>query len=182
MSPFSLWTQNQWDYGAHWKSMSLVFWRTYCTYTWQVWNITDNSEHFEITFHYSLTLWMAFSSSINKHRTLKAQLNLGQQCHECVMHTFHGSLVLCVLLGSLCLLSWRQRSLQLWWDPLPGWSGTGGLLCGKLAPCCHWNSSHMHKVKIRITDIFWHTAFESYTLTQCCGVSAFECSKRIFAV
>lgn len=54
-------------------------------------------------------------------------------------HTFHGSLVLCVLLGSLCLLSWRQRSLRLWWDLLLGWSETAGLLCGKLAPYSHWS-------------------------------------------
>lgn len=157
MSPFSLWTQNQWDYGPHWKSTSLVSIRL-CSdahsYTWQVWNIWQLW-----AFWNNLSLqFNTMNSLINKHRTLKAQLNLGQQCHECVIHTFHGSLVLCVLLGSLCLLSWRQQSLQLWWGPLPGWSGTGGLLCGKLAPCYHWKSWRVRMVKIRITDIFWQKA------------------------
>lgn len=54
--------------------------------------------------------------------------------------TFRGFWALCVLLGSLCLLSWRQRSLRLEWDPLPCSSETVGLLCGRLAPCSRWNT------------------------------------------
>lgn len=57
-------------------------------------------------------------------------------------HTFRGPLVLCVLLGSPCLLFWRPQSRRLWWDPLPDWSKTADLLCGKLAPYCHCNDMY----------------------------------------
>lgn len=72
-----------------------------------------------------------------KKKTPNKTLKLG----KCIYHTFRGPLALCVLLGSPCLLSWRPQSLRLWWDPLPDWSKTADLLCGKLAPYCHCNDT-----------------------------------------
>lgn len=74
------------------------------------------------------------------------KLIINHSSNNMLIPTFHGSSVLCVLLGSLFLLSWRQQFLRLWWGPLPDWSETAGLLCEKLAPYSHWNKWWTHNI------------------------------------
>lgn len=132
MSPFSLWTKYQRDFIQQRTPSPLI--QHICAWM----RIHDECEISQTplwAFLDSFSIqWMAFSGQ--------------QHNNKMCIHTFHGSLVLCVLLGSLCLLSWRQQSLRLWWDPLPGWSETAGLLCGKLAPYSHWNEWQIHIIKV----------------------------------
>lgn len=111
---------------------------------------------------------MAFSGLTHKHGTQwywKDNFIMDNNAMKMCIHTFHGSLVLCVLLGSLCLLSWRRQSLRLWWDPLPGWSKTVGLLCGKLAPYCRCNDWYIHI--IRISSYHWYPLTDSLIILPC---------------